>query len=48
MLYMDLLEASEFALDGYFRRFLVIIDDHTRYGWDYDLRIKEVKARWSE
>ena len=48
MFYMDLFEALKLTLDRYFRRFLVIIDDHTRFGWDYGLRIKEVKARWLE
>ncbi len=40
MLYMDLLEASELTLKRYFKWFFVIIDDYTRYGWDYDFRIK--------
>jgi len=48
MLHVDLLEAPEFALEGHFKWLFVIIDDHTRYGWDYGLRTKEAKARWSE
>ncbi len=40
MFYMDLLEAPELALEGYFKRFFIIINDYTRYGWDYDLKTK--------
>ncbi len=41
MLYVDLFEVLEFALEGYFKWFFVIIDDHTRYGWDYGFRTKD-------
>ena len=48
MFYIDLLETPELILKKYFKWFFVIINNYTRYGWDYGLRIKETKARWSE
>jgi len=49
MLYIDLFEAPELILEGYFKWLFVIIDDYIWYGWDYGLKIKnQVKVKWLE
>ena len=46
ILHIDLLEVPELALKRHFKWLFIIINDHTRYRWDYDLKIKnQVKIR---